>query len=236
MVDGPIFSDTPVGGAVQPCRTGAGKAKHWDLPCVLKILCKNDKDTIDYVNKHIKLYKVDRVYFQDNYFDGKSWTLKLFEAGGTSGGGEITFLTKDSCENAASTLYHETWHAKQPPGLDWPHPNEDDAYYNTELWTIANGLPGQDGADGLRTKDAKGKVVPDKKAIATYVDDAYPVPPPAPPGWRIANLDKAKNQTQWHDGVSGKDVWKTSAKGDTVPGPQITKGKALIPSKSVKCP
>lgn len=236
MVDGPIFDDGGVRNPVQVCRAKGKKAKGWDMPCLLKILCAKDGDVIKHVEKNVKLYKVDRVYFEDNYFDGKSWTLKHFEAGGTSGGGEITFLSGDNCENSATTLYHETWHDKQPAGMGWPHPSEDDAYYNTELWTIARGMTGQDGGNGLRTKDGKGNVIPDKAAITKYVDAAYPTPPPAPPGWRIQNLDKGKNQTEWYDQVSKTSVWKASKKGDTLAGPQITKGKALIPAKDIKCP
>lgn len=234
MPEGPIFSDEPVGSPVSTCRQAKKKAGNWDMPCLLKILCAKNKDVIDHVRNNVDLYKVDRVYFEDPYFDGKKWTTKHFEAGGTSGGGEITFLAKDSCEGAATTLYHETWHDKQPAGMGWPHPAEDDAYYQTELWTIGQGLPGQAGPR-LRTKDAKGKVVPDGAEIAKYVDEAYPVPP-APPDWRISDFDPKSSQTRWTNSKTGKTQWKPSAKGDTVPGPQVTVGKTQIPAKAIKCP
>jgi hypothetical protein len=232
--NGPIFSDAPVGSAIEECRAKGAPAKGWDLPCLLKILCKQDKDVVDHVRSKVALYKVDRVYFEDDYFDGKKWTTKLFEAGGTSGGGEITFLSKEGCEGAATTLYHEVWHDKQK-GMDWPHPAEDDAYYQTELWTIARGLPGQAG-DDLRTKDAKGNVVPDKKMITKFVDDAYPVQTTAPPDWQITSIDRSKDQTRWTNRKTGDKVWKKSIKGDTLAGPQITEGKTLVPSKSIQCP
>jgi hypothetical protein len=234
MPEGPIFSDDPVGSPVAVCRASGKKASSWDMACLLKTLCKKNKDVVDHVRNNVDLYKVDRVYFEDPYFDGSKWTTKHFEAGGTSGGGEITFLSKDSCEDAATTLYHETWHDKQPAGMGWPHPAEDDAYYNTELWTIEQGLPGQAGPR-LRTKDAKGKIVPDKTEIARYVDDAYPVPA-APPDWSITDFDAKTNQTRWRNSKSGAVAWKPSVKGDTTAGPQITKGKAKIPSKAIKCP
>lgn len=161
MPEGPIFSEDPVGSPIVTCRAGAKKAASWDMACLLKILCAKNKDVIDHVRNNVDLYKVDRVYFDDPYFDGAKWTTKHFEAGGTSGGSEITFLSKDSCEDAATTLYHETWHDKQPADMVWPHPSEDDAYYQAELWTIEQGLPGQawvEDAKGKPIKDAKGKL------------------------------------------------------------------------------
>lgn len=237
MPEGPIFGDQRVGSPVQVCRAPPPKkAPGWDLPCLLNILCKKDSDVIDHVRKNVNLYKVDRVYFEDNYFDGKSWVIKTFEAGGTNGGGDITFLAGDNCVSAATTLYHETWHSKQPAGMGWPHTSEDDAYYNTELWTIERGLPGQQGND-LRMKNAKGKWAPDKKAIEKFVDQEYPTPPPsAPPEWQITDIDKKGSQTRWRNRKTGKQEWKASAKGDTLAGPEITKGKTLVPSASIKCP
>ena len=235
MPEGPIFGDTPVDSAVTPCRTGAKKSGAWDMPCLLKILCAKDKDYIDHVRANVQLYKVDSVFFEDPYFDGKSWTTKHFEAGGTSGGGEMTFLSSDSCESAATTLYHETVHDKQAPGMGWPHPAEDDAYYQTELWTIERGLPGQAGTR-LRTTDSTGRTVPDKAEITRYVDESYPVATTAPPDWRITDFDAKKNQTLWRKRGTTTEVWKASAKGDTMAGPQQTTGKALVPPGAIKCP
>ena len=63
----------------------------------------------------------------------------------------------------------------QPAAMGWPDPAEDDAYFNTEQWTIDRGLPGR---PSLRTVDGKGKTVPDKAKIRTFVQKAYPSPPP----------------------------------------------------------
>ncbi len=236
MPDEMLWPETRVGSPVQACRqVKKAKAKKWDMPCILKIMCAKDKAVIDHARTKVNLYKVDRVFFDDNYFDGKKWVIKTFEAGGTSGGGDITFLSGDNCENAATTLYHEIWHDKQPAGMGWPHPAEDDAYYNTELWTIERGLPGQQG-DDLRMKDAKGKLVPDKTAIKDSVDRAYPVPTTAPPDWQIVDIDKKGNQTQWRNRKTKAKVWKASTKGDTLAGPEQTVGKTLVDSKTVKCP
>jgi hypothetical protein len=97
-------------------------------------------------------------------------------------------------------------------------------------------VPGQALNDALRTKDAKGNVVPDKAAIAKKVDDVYPVQPPSAPGWTVKGLSKAKKQTLWYDENTDKMAWKASQTGDTYPGPQITEGKKAIPNNSIKCP
>lgn len=237
MPSGPIFSDEPVGAVVAQCRQAKmAKAKNWDLPCVLKILCKKDKAVVDAARTTQKLYKIKRVFFEDPLFDGKKWTTKHFEAAGTAGSGQILFVSDTTCESAATTLYHEVWHTKQPAGMGWPHLEEDDAYYNTELWTIANGYPSQ-GDPPLRTKDAKGNVVPDKAAIKSTVDAAYPVQTTAPPGWEIRGFKKMPPETKWTDTGSGKTIWKASKVGDTMSGPQQTVGKKTqLPAKNVKCP
>jgi len=236
MPKGPIFSDQPAGGAIARCRQSVGKkTKKWDTPCVLKILCKTDKAVIDRAAKTQKIYKADRVYFDDPYFDGKKWILKRFPAAGSVGGGKIMMLSKLSCENAATTLYHEVWHTKQPAGMGWPHPSEDDAYYNTELWTISKGLPSQ-LYPPLRKTDSKGNIIPDKAAIKKIVDRDYPTPPPVPPGWRRLDYKKAPPQTKWYHTGTKKVVWKKSVKGETFAGPQQTTNKKQVPAKSLKCP
>ncbi|MEM6276050.1 MAG: hypothetical protein AAF714_03815 [Pseudomonadota bacterium] len=192
---------------------------------------------VDQMRKTQTVYKVDRVFFEDPYFDGKTWTTKTFEAGGTSGGNEITVMTNTDCDEAATTLYHETWHSKQPAGMGWPHPSEDDAYYHTELWTIENGLPSQ-GNPPLRTKDSNGKVVPDKAAIKAHVDAEYPQPSGgAGPDWTIqGHKDGPPPETRWFQRSTSKKVWKASKAGDSYAGPQQVVGKQKMDSSKFRCP
>lgn len=110
-----------------------------------------------------------------------------------------------------------------------------DAYYNTELWTIANGLPSQSHPP-LRTTNLKGNVIPDKAAIKKLVDRAYPTPPPAPPGWRRVDYKKTPPQTKWYHTGTRTVLWKPSVKGETFAGPQQTVNKKHVPAKSLKCP
>lgn len=204
------------------------------MPCVLKIMCAKDKDMVQQASSTQKLYKADNIFFDDAVFDGKQWTTDRFIAGGTAGGGEIMMRSGDSCERAATVLYHETWHTKQPPGMGWPHPSEDDAYYQTELWTIANNLPSQGGS--IRTVDAKGNVVPDKAAIKKLVDREYPVQPPAPAGWRRRDFKKVPPQTKWVNTATRATAWKPSVTGETFPGRQQTVNKKAVDMKTLKCP
>ncbi len=240
MPEGPLFSDQPVGHTVEPCRQ-AKKAtpKKWDVDCVKKILCKNDKKIVDQLSK-TTVKKADEIYFEDPYFDGKKWTTKKFQAGGSADpvGKEITVMSNTSCEDAAITFYHEIWHQNQLPGMGWPEPSEDDAYYNTELWTIERGLPSQGG--GLRTKDSKtGKLVPDKKAIRKLVQEEYPSPPPPKKGKPQPvpiDSDPAKKLTKVRDPATGKTSWRPSKKGDTFAGPETRINEKTIDPNQWKCP
>ena len=224
---------TPAKKSVAPCANRA----QWDMNCALCRLCKTAPDMVDEMRNSQTVYQVDRVFFEDPWFDGTQWTTKTFEAGGTSGGGEITILTDTDCDEAATTLYHETWHAKQPPGMGWPHPAEDDAYYHTELWTIENGLPSQ-GNPPLRKTDSSGKVVPDKDAIRKKVDAVYPQPSgKAGPDWTIrSHKDGPPPQTKWFQRSTGKHTWKASQAGDSYAGPEQVVNKRKIDSSKFKCP
>jgi hypothetical protein len=146
-------------------------------------------------------------------------------------------LADTSCEGAAVTFYHEVWHQNQPTGMGWPEPAEDDAYYNTERWTIDRGLPTQ--GSGLRTKDKSGKLVPDRTAIRNFVQAEYPSPPPPISGVQQSvpiSSDPANNRTLVRDPVTGATSWRASKVGDTFAGPETRVGEKTIDSKQWKCP
>ena len=237
MPDGPIFSNKPYNSAVQRCPLTGSSSKNWTVKDMLKIFCKQDKKIVDQLAK-TTVITADSIYFEDPYFDGKKWITKKFNAGGSADphSKTITILSGYSCESAADTFYHEIWHQNQPPGMGWPHPSEDDAYYNTELWMIKRGIPGN---PDLRAKDAKGNIVPDKKAITKLVDNEYPAPPPpiaGVPQPRPIASKKATNETLVRDPVSGKTWWRSSKKGDTYAGPQKMINKSIINKSDWKCP
>jgi hypothetical protein len=223
---GDVVASSPVKCAVLPCN---GQNK--DIAGALKILCKNDKDVVKAMAGQ-KVTVADRIYFEDKEFDGKQWKTVIFEAGGSAGDGEITFLATEDDESKATTIYHEVWHTKQPPGMAWPEPAEDDAYYNTELWTIERGLPGQ---GGLRTTDADGNEVPDKAKIRSNVARAYPGPKKAGDPIPV-DFDAKNNKTKVRDPVTGVETWRPSQKGDSVAGPQKMENARVVPKEDWKCP
>jgi len=239
-----IFSDEEdPESPVVPCggRQGKGSAPaKWDVACVLKIMCSKDKSVIDQLGK-TTVNTADAIFWDDPIFDGNKWTTKRFPGGGSadSAAKEITVLNSTSCEDAAETFYHEVWHQNQPPSMGWPDPAEDDAYFNTEQWTIDRGLAGR---PALRTVDGAGKTVPDKAKIRSFVQKEYPSPPPPVKGKKQPvpidkdDSDPKKPLTKVRDPVTKKESWRPSKKGDTFSGPeQRTNPKTLDP-KVWKCP
>lgn len=237
------FSDADVGSTVECCRAGpfgAPKPRKWTVDAVRKILCKSDPKVVADLSR-TKVTTADSIHYDDPYFDGKSWTTKRFEAGGSANPAtkEIMVLSGTSAETAATTFYHEVWHQNQPKGMGWPEPAEDDAYLHTEQWTIDHGLPGQQGDDLRMADPVTGKVVPDPAAIRKFVQSEYPSPPPAVAGVAQpvpVNADPVKNLTQVRDPNTGALSWRPSVKGDTYAGPEVKDNLQTIDPTQWKCP
>ncbi|HLJ91417.1 MAG TPA: hypothetical protein VKZ53_31755 [Candidatus Angelobacter sp.] len=233
----PSFTEQEAGSPSVPCRSTPKKSKHWDVKCILKIMCPKDKKIVAQLAK-TQVNTADEIYWDDPYFDGTKWTTRRFPGGGSADpvAKEITILNGTSCEDAADTFYHEIWHQNQPPGMGWPEPAEDDAYYNTERWTIERGLPGR---PELRTKDANGHVVPDAKKIRAFVQHEYPSPPPPVAGKKQPvpiGSDPAKNLTKVQDPDTGQVSWRPSQKGDTFGGPEQRINPKTVNASAWKCP
>lgn len=235
----PPFTHRSVDDIAEPCRGAKpSKAAGWDVDCVKKILCKKDKVLVEQLAT-TTVTKADEIYFDDPYFDGTKWTTRRFPAGGSASPQtrEIMVAANTSCEDAAVTFHHEVWHQNQGK-MGWPEPAEDDAYYNTELWTIERGLPTQ--SSGLRTKDpVTGKPVPDKKAIRELVQKEYPGPPPPVEG--VAQpvpvaADRKNNRTKVRDPKTGRTKWRPSQEGDTFAGPEQRVNEQVVDAKKWKCP
>ncbi len=238
MPNGPLFSDEPVGTVEAPCRTGGGGAgTKWDVNCILDILCKKDSKVVEQLAK-TTVETADELWWDDEFYNGSKWAIKKFPGGGSSSKAakKIMILSDNSCQDAADTFFHETWHQNQPPSMAWPEPAEDDAYYNSELWSIERGLPGR---PELRTTDGAGKAVPDKAKIRAFVQQEYPSPPPpvggVPQPVPVA-ADWPNKKTQVEDPVTGARTWRPSKTGDMVSGPQHFKNKKTIAKSDWKCP
>lgn len=211
-----------------PRQEGAGAAaqKKWDVPCVTKILCPNDKKIVEQLAQ-TTVTVADAIYFDDPYYDGTRWIPRRFLAGGTSDADakQIGIMSGASCEEAATTFYHEIWHQNQPKtGMTFEE-REYDAYHQTEQWTIDRGLPSQSGDGSLRAKDAKGRVVPSRKGVEAHVHKHYPVPPKTKgtPPPRPVGQDATGNT------ILSNGTKRPPRKGDTYPGPEKVVDKRVIP-------
>ena len=241
MADDPVFSDADLGDPVECCRAArSGMPKKWSVDCVRKIMCGSDPAVVDQLGK-TTVTTADSIHYDDPIFDGKKWPTKRFQAGGSADPSTKTImvLSNTYCETAATTFYHEIWHQNQPEGMGWPNPAEDDAYANTEKWTIAHGLPGQQGDDLRMTDPVTGKLAPDPAAIRNFGQTHYPGPP-APvagvPQPIPMAADKINNLTQVHDPVTGLNSWRPSVAGDTYAGPEVKDSPKTIDPTQWKCP
>lgn len=216
---------------------------NWDIDCILKILCKQDKDVVKKANK-IKIVAVDPLIFDDPIYKNGKWTTKPFPAAGTQKQGEIQMVRNMSCEEAATTLYHEVLHSEQPNSMSWPE-KEYDAYKRTEEWTIKRGLPGQHPdfrKPGSMPPGIQGpaQVVVDEAAIKKKVDDWYPIAPPKTPGGptppQVIGRTPNGKQVIVEDST-GKQWQRPVQEGDTFPAskPRNPPNEKQIPPKDIKC-
>lgn len=217
---------TPFDEQVLPLRGDAARQTAppgWNTACVLKILCPKDKDVVAQISRST-LNVADSISFDDPYYNGKKWTIKPFPAGGTSDAGQkkIGILRGASCEEAATTFYHEIVHQNQPQDGSLTFAQmEYEAYAKAEQWTIDRGLPPQDGVGSMRTKDANGKTTVDQKGVEAFVHKVYPVPAKGVT-IRPVGRDKRGN-TILSDGKK-----RPPRKGDTYPGPEKVVGEKTI--------
>ncbi|MEP7120050.1 MAG: type VI secretion system tip protein TssI/VgrG [Byssovorax sp.] len=212
-------------------QAGAAKPHKWDKDCLLKIFCPGDKAVIDQLAK-TKLDVADEITFDDPYYNGTRWTTKVFPAGGVSDGSEkkIGLLSGSSCEEAATTIYHEIHHQNQDPKMTFAE-KEYDAYTVTEQWTINKGFGSQGSPSEMRATTADGKVVPNTTGIQKFVHDNYPIPKA---GASETVVGKAPNG----DAIisDGTKTWKRKPqRGDTYPGPMKVKGHKDIDTSEWKC-
>ncbi len=217
-----------LGGVIQP-----PVFSKWDLDCVLKILCKQDRDIVQKAQK-LNVKKVGPTIFDDPVFKDGKWTTEEFIAGGTAQGSNVNIDENLSCEAAAVTIYHEVWHTDQESGMSMVEA-EYDAYYETEKWTIKRGLPGQ--GSGLRAKNTAGEVVASLQGAKDFVHKYYPVSPPssvgAPPPPQIIGKTLDGKQVVLDDGSL-----RPVKDGDTFPAdnPRNKPKEEQIPSKDFECP
>lgn len=173
---------------VQPCplSKSSAKSKPWTKEGVLAILCKEDKDAVQRLDKaNVYTFKENPyIYYKEVKQSDGTWkrveTIKAYGLGScmppdpaTSDPGEvgIQFDPNLTNEEAAATLYHESIHLKQLPDMDtWP--SEYEAWIEEEKFRIKKGMPPT--FSGARKKDKKGVWIADEDKIKEHVRNEYP--------------------------------------------------------------
>ena len=146
-----------------------GGSQRWNVPCLLGILCEQDRTVVDLMRtttdfRSVDHFEVDEWRFKDGRWD--TWIRTNTAGINRSSENLIVMRTDRTCSEAASTLFHETHHQGQDVTVPWAD-REIEAYTTTEQWTIERGLPGR---QELRMRDpVTGAVVPDPTAIEEHV-------------------------------------------------------------------
>lgn len=148
-----------------------GSVTEWNVPCVLGILCSEDRQVVAQLPKTtVQITDAITEYYWE--FDGKQWLAKTRQRGAAHDHSQnLTVLKKShSCAETASDLIHEVRHQNQPAGLS-PADVEVDAYTFEEQWRIDRGLPGRGPLE--RTNPKTQQQEPDKGKIEAYVKSRY---------------------------------------------------------------
>lgn len=188
----------------------------------------SDKVFLDQlIAKGVTVTAFDKIRFDDPFYDGTKWTVKVFNAGGTQGSNNIELIRRSSASENASTIFHEGVHALQPSSMAW-NEKEYDAYTKEEQWRIDHGLSAR---PGFRTTDSSGAVVPDVAAIKAFVDSKYPIATTTTSTGvveRVVGMRASDGKTEVvrSDGTRG---FRDPKPGDTFPGPKVTDPPTGLP-------
>jgi hypothetical protein len=201
-------------------------------------MCPKDKAFLaDLKNRGVSITAYDRIYFDDPYFDGKRWTTRHFEAGGTTLGKDINMLRGGSGAQNAATIFHEGVHTGQPSGMAW-RDREYDAYAKEDQWRISHGLPPHQ--PNFRTKDAAGNEITNSAAIKAFVDQKYPgvTSKPSSGGASEEVIGRTTGGKTVVRRANGTTYERAPRRGDSFPGPENTVPAGGIPidMNKLQCP
>lgn len=157
-------------GGLSTVLIGGPTTNYWTIPGLLAVLSARDRALADKIRSGaVTLEVYRRIHYNDPYYDGTKWTTRPFEAGGQDGSNIVGMVSTQINEEVAGTLFHESVHDGQPPGMAW-RDKEIDAYTQTEQWTIDRGLPSQSGDGSFRKVDSAGNTVVDPAAVRRDID------------------------------------------------------------------
>lgn len=206
---------------------------------MLKVMCPQDKAFLADLNaRGVSVTLYDRIYFDDPYYDGKRWTTKRFEAGGTTDGNQITILRSGDANADAATLYHEGVHTAQAATMAW-RDREYQAYIKEEQWRIAHGIPAD--RPSFRTTDATGKQVSNDAAIQAFVDKQYPGVTAAPatgtaPEQVIGKTRSGETRVLRADGSTYTRAPRAGDSFSATNAVTVPKGGVKVDMAKLKCP
>ena len=154
--------------------------KRWSFDCILQILCPWNKYLVEKVLPTYETRTFDKMTIKVDEWDGSKWVRNTAPIAGYLFGNKMGIKNK-TCEDFASTVYHEGWHAIQGSKLHSEEEKETDAYISSEQWTIDVGISGvtfDDKKTGnkkqdLRDKDPEGNTIVDKPAARRRVRQYY---------------------------------------------------------------
>ena len=197
-----------------------GGVTTWNVPCVLGILCSQDRQVVAQLPK-LKVQKTDAITEYYWEFDGAQWNERTRSRGAAHNASQNAMILKNSgsCADVASSIIHETRHHNQPTGLS-PVDVEVDAYTFEEQWTIDRGLPGRPSFRS--TTPGTRQEQPDKARIEAYVKSRYSGAAAGTPSDRLvdhlpsgeAKIERPDGSTYTRPaqkGESHQDIAKTKA-------------------------
>jgi hypothetical protein len=195
-------------------------------------MCPEEKARLaDMKARGVTITAYDKIYFDDQLYDGTKWTTKRFVAGGTTEGNAIQLLRSDTVRDDATTLVHENIHTQQPASMSWAD-KEYDAYSKTEQWRVDRGLP--ETLPGFQTT-VNGRATVNESAVHDLVDRYYPTTPStATDSVAAAVADTVVGRTPTGDsiltrGTDGSTFTRPPQLGDTYPGLEVTNPPGGIP-------
>jgi hypothetical protein len=201
-----------------------GAKPEWNVPCVLGILCSEDKAVVAQLPK-LKVQTADKVTEVFWEYDDASWQMRTRDRGAFSNAAKkvIGFKKSTPCPTAAEQIIHEVRHQNQPSGTS--EDTERDAYTFEQEWSIKRGLPGR--PDLRTTKPGTQEEIPNAPAIAAYVAKRYSGATGTPGDQIVGHTATGETEIEKADGTpftrpaqkgdSHQDVPKTAANLDHLP-------------------